>query len=216
MQGNDRDRLTIIVNFTGTRSDCHGISIVFGPVIPIFLYLSITLMDKYKNKNRKSPRAQWWDYAWDGSYFITICTRNREHFFGDVRDAKMKLSAAGIIADVCWREIIEHAKNIELGPHVVMPNHVHGILTLKGNAAPFRYVQPTELAMDNVPDYDPDLLPMTVGRMRFQNPARNSISTIIGGYKAAVSKEPETREYISAGNHVFMITSFGTRKNISA
>lgn len=145
-------------------------------------------MDKYTNKYRKSTKAQWWDYAWDGSYFITVCTRDREHLLGYVREEKMKLSAAGMIADLCWREIIEHAKNIELGPHVVMPNHVHGILTLKGNTEPFRYVQPMELSVDNIPDYDPDLFPMTVGRMRFRNPGRNSISTIIGGYKSAVTK----------------------------
>ena len=61
-----------------------------------------------KNNLRKSSRATWWDYGWDASYFITICTWKREHFFGAVRAEKMTLSEVGTIADLCWREIINH------------------------------------------------------------------------------------------------------------
>ena len=42
-------------------------------------------MDKFKNKFRiPSTRLQSWDYGDDGAYFITICTKNREHFFGEI------------------------------------------------------------------------------------------------------------------------------------
>ena len=147
-------------------------------------------MDKNQHKCRRSSRAPWWDYGWDASYFITICTWNREHFLGEVRDdEKMALSPVGLIADICWREIIDHAENIELGPHVVMPNHVHGILNLRGNARPFAFVPPFESSIETDVDHNPDLLPNTIGRTRFQNPGKNTISTIIGGYKSAVSKE---------------------------
>ncbi|MBL0051771.1 MAG: transposase [Bacteroidetes bacterium] len=44
-------------------------------------------MDKFKNKYRiPSARLQTWDYASDGFYFITICTKNRKHFFGEIVD----------------------------------------------------------------------------------------------------------------------------------
>jgi len=33
---------------------------------------------------------------------------------------------------MCWRDIHDHADDIELGVDVVMPNHVHGILILDG------------------------------------------------------------------------------------
>jgi hypothetical protein len=40
---------------------------------------------KFQNKYRiASARAQWWDYGWNGAYFITICTQNREYFFGEM------------------------------------------------------------------------------------------------------------------------------------
>lgn len=42
----------------------------------------------------------------------------------------MKLSGIGIIADILWYEIKNHAKNVDLGAFVVMPNHIHGILIL--------------------------------------------------------------------------------------
>ena len=37
--------------------------------------------EKFRDKNRKrSARLSTWDYSWNAAYFITICTRNREHF----------------------------------------------------------------------------------------------------------------------------------------
>jgi REP element-mobilizing transposase RayT len=92
-------------------------------------------MKKFRNKYRiPSARAQWWDYANDGAYFITICTKGRECCFGDVVDGEMKLSHVGLLADVFWYEIKNHARNIMLDVFQVMPNHIHGILILDNNA----------------------------------------------------------------------------------
>ena len=86
-------------------------------------------MEKFQNKYRiSSTRLQQWDYRWAGAYFITICTQNREHYFGEISNGKMQLSHVGIIADILWHQIPYHSKNIELGAFVVMPNHIHGIL----------------------------------------------------------------------------------------
>jgi REP element-mobilizing transposase RayT len=86
-------------------------------------------MEKFQNKYRiSSARLQQWDYRWAGAYFITICTQNREHYFGDISNGKMQLSHVGIIADILWHQIPYHSKNVELGAFVVMPNHIHGIL----------------------------------------------------------------------------------------
>ncbi len=86
---------------------------------------------KFQNKYRiESARLKNWDYTSNAAYFITICTANREHFFGEIVDQKMKYSNAGIIANVLWYEIPNHAPNVQLGEFVVMPNHIHGILKL--------------------------------------------------------------------------------------
>ncbi|MFA0961561.1 transposase [Roseivirga sp. BDSF3-8] len=88
-------------------------------------------------KNRKSPRLKNWDYGRDAAYFITICTKDRENFFGEIVNGKMHVSPAGAIAHVLWHEIKNHAKHVELGEFVVMPNHIHGILILDRNGGDF-------------------------------------------------------------------------------
>jgi REP element-mobilizing transposase RayT len=92
------------------------------------------MADKFQNKYRiPSTRLQHWDYGWNAAYFVTICTKNRECFFGEIENGVMNLSGSGIIADVLWYEIKNHATNIELGAFMVMPNHIHGIIFLNGN-----------------------------------------------------------------------------------
>ena len=70
-----------------------------------------------------------------GSSVITICTKNRECYFGEIYNKCMKLLQLGVIADILWYEILNHAKNVDLGNFVVMPNHIHGILILNGNVS---------------------------------------------------------------------------------
>ncbi|MFZ2881781.1 MAG: hypothetical protein WA019_01785 [Candidatus Moraniibacteriota bacterium] len=41
------------------------------------------------NKNRKSNRLENFDYSQNGMYFVTICTKNREHYFGEIIDGKI-------------------------------------------------------------------------------------------------------------------------------
>jgi len=48
----------------------------------------------------------------------------------------MCFSPEGAVADVFWREIKNHAKNIDLGSYVIMPNHVHGIITSNNDIKP--------------------------------------------------------------------------------
>ena len=88
-------------------------------------------MDKFQNKYRiQSARLPNWDYGWNASYFVTICTANRELFFGEILNGKMILSETGEKADKYWLEIPEHFPFVKLDVHVVMPNHVHGIIII--------------------------------------------------------------------------------------
>ena len=93
-------------------------------------------MSKFRNKYRiESTRATWWDYTWNGAYFITICTKDMQHFFGTVINEKMVLSPMGVIAELLWYEIPNRSKDIILGEYVIMPNHMHGILILNAQDA---------------------------------------------------------------------------------
>ncbi len=133
--------------------------------------------DKNKYRNT-STRLQNWDYSWAGAYFITITTKNRDCFFGEIFDGKMVLSNVGILADTLLFEIKNHAKNAKLGEFVVMPNHIHLILILNGNAVGTGHA----LSLQSQP------LNKTIGQQRFQNQGKNTVSSIIGSYKSAVTK----------------------------
>ena len=79
---------------------------------------------------RKSPRLKNWDYTSSAAYFVTICTKDRHHYFGSIENEKVRLSRTGIVADILWYEIKNHASNVTLGEFTVMPNHIHGIIIL--------------------------------------------------------------------------------------
>lgn len=81
---------------------------------------------------RRSIRLPSYDYTSSGAYFVTICTKNRQHFFGEIRNGKMILSKIGKIASQNWRDISNHYDHVELGEFVVMPNHIHGIIWIVG------------------------------------------------------------------------------------
>ena len=88
-------------------------------------------MSLYKNKYRiESSRLKKWDYSAPGHYFITICTKDRKCLFGNVTRGKMILSEMGKIAEQYWREIPDHFNHVKLDEFVVMPNHIHGIITI--------------------------------------------------------------------------------------
>ncbi|HNX44188.1 MAG TPA: hypothetical protein PLJ84_01805 [Bacteroidales bacterium] len=92
------------------------------------------MSDKFQNKYRiPSARLQNWDYGSNAAYFVTICTQNRENYFGKIVETpivKMELSELGKIANQIWNEIPIHFPFVELGEFVVMPNHVHGIIVI--------------------------------------------------------------------------------------
>ncbi|MBN2367040.1 MAG: transposase [Calditrichaeota bacterium] len=88
-------------------------------------------MSLYKNKYRiESSRLKGWDYSSPGNYFITICTKNRKCLLGDVVNGKIVLSEMGKIVENYWREIPNHFNGIILDEFVIMPNHVHGIISI--------------------------------------------------------------------------------------
>ncbi|HAR99985.1 MAG: hypothetical protein US57_C0011G0070 [Candidatus Moranbacteria bacterium GW2011_GWC2_37_73] len=92
------------------------------------------MQEKFKNKYTiKSARLEGYDYSQNGMYFVTICTKNREEFFGEIVDGKMVLNKIGKIAEECWKGIPDHFPFIVLDEFVVMPNHVHGIIEICKN-----------------------------------------------------------------------------------
>jgi REP element-mobilizing transposase RayT len=81
-------------------------------------------------KHRRSIRLKGYDYAYPGAYFVTICTHNREHLFGEIVDSQMQWNEHNCIVQACWDDLPYHYPHVELDAFVVMPNHIHGIIVL--------------------------------------------------------------------------------------
>ncbi len=89
---------------------------------------------KYNPKihHRRSIRLRNYDYSQAGSYFVTICTQNKQCLFGEINNGQMVLNKAGKIVDFIWNDLPKHNKNIMLDAFIIMPNHIHGIITIVG------------------------------------------------------------------------------------
>lgn len=93
-------------------------------------------MDKFKSKYRiPSARAPFWNYSWEGLYFVTICTHNQEHFFGEITVGMMKLSEIGNIVNKEWLKtfVLRPDMNLWMGEYIIMPNHFHAIIGIGKN-----------------------------------------------------------------------------------
>ena len=91
---------------------------------------------KFGGKYRvDTVRAKWWNYINNGVYFVTICTQNREHFFGEISGEKMILNDVGKIVANEWKRTfnIRPDMNLWMYEFVVMPNHLHGIIGIGEN-----------------------------------------------------------------------------------
>lgn len=91
------------------------------------------MAEKFKNKYRiPSNRLQGFDYGSDGAYFVTICTKNRSCYFGNIVETGncpfLRPTRIGQIAIDFWNDIPNHYPFVILDEFVVMPNHIHGIL----------------------------------------------------------------------------------------
>lgn len=84
-------------------------------------------------KLQKQYRYPEYNYGMDGFYFITICTHNRECFFGKVQNGIMCLNAIGSIAYRFFEEIPQHYSYAIPDTFVIMPDHMHGIIEIRNN-----------------------------------------------------------------------------------
>jgi REP element-mobilizing transposase RayT len=91
-----------------------------------------TISRKELNKYQvKSIRANWWDYASNGHYFITICTKNMIPYFGKIINENVRLNEIGNIAKTNWENISTYFPFASVGPYIIMPNHLHGIIKIE-------------------------------------------------------------------------------------
>ena len=80
---------------------------------------------------RKRTRLEGYDYGQNGVYFLTLCSKDKEHILSHIvgrgiLDAPdIELSAYGRCVEAALGFIHEHNPDIMIDKYVIMPNHVH-------------------------------------------------------------------------------------------
>lgn len=82
------------------------------------------------HRGRRSIRLKDFDYRSTGAYFVTICTLERTCLFGEVVDGRMHLNPAGRIVYSRIDALPRHFRHVRIDAYVVMPNHVHIVMSL--------------------------------------------------------------------------------------
>ena len=114
---------------------------------------------KFKNKYRtSSARAAWHDYT-GGIYFVTICTKNREHYFGEItydqnHEALMNLTDIGKNTDEHIRDISTHYPYAEIPLWVVMPNHLHCLVIIRNDVTHEQPISPVKTASISIGNHE--------------------------------------------------------------
>ena len=94
---------------------------------------------------KKHYRLIGYDYSSPGMYFVTITSKFHDIYFGQIKNQQMILNKLGKIIQEVWNEIPSKFNQVNIGESIVMPNHIHGILTMeKSYGLPMINHGPTE------------------------------------------------------------------------
>ncbi len=158
--------------------------------------------DELENKARRnSYRWDYWDYSSAGNYFVTICTAYRQHSFGVIENGVMQLSESGQIVANEIEKLPTYHQRLRLDESVVMPNHIHLLLTLgtedynNGISAPtptpvteiHEFPLPPESPQQDIKAYRKQrrkmLIPKIIGKLKMQTSKQINLHHKTQGYR---------------------------------
>ena len=132
------------------------------------------------DKITKHPRAKWHEYK-TGVFFITICCKEKTHFFGKISDNKMILSKEGQVVQNAFDVLESHHDSVFLDVFTIMPNHIHFICQITKKCD----TKNDNLGVLKPPKYK------KIEQLKFEerNHHNSRLSVIIGGLKSYVTRE---------------------------
>ncbi len=133
-------------------------------------------------RRRNSLRAGAYNYAWTGSYFVTLCLADRHPRFGDVIEGEMCLNDPGTMIANEWRQLPERFPFVETDAFVVMPNHLHGIVVIDSDIGEF-----DPLKRENENRANTRLAPTGGDGFRPRGTSKGSLSRVIQGFKSVTT-----------------------------
>ncbi len=146
---------------------------------------------------RRSIRLKDYDYRQPGAYFVTICTHQRQCLFGQVKKGTVELNEFGQIVQAEWLKSPLIRRELELDVFVILPNHLHGIVSIISGVGA-NGICPPAGAIDRVGAngicppagaIDQPGGANSHSPLRLQGAAPRSLGSFITGFKAAVTKQ---------------------------
>ena len=131
-------------------------------------------------EKRKKQRLQEWIYSDKGSYFLTICCARNKKYLGEIyikvsnmektvgggvldapklesstlSETVMELSEIGKIVDAKIQEMDELFNGVHIDNYVIMPNHIHLLLSVDETSGASRTPPPTASAENKLQHYN--------------------------------------------------------------
>lgn len=95
---------------------------------------------------RKLNRLSNYDYSQPGSYFITVCTKDRKEILSVIEEPSVgnavlgiplvRLSKYGMITEKIILQMQNFYSGVNIDKYVIMPNHIHLIVTITDDGVP--------------------------------------------------------------------------------
>jgi putative transposase len=85
---------------------------------------------------RQSPRLGGYDYARATTYFVTVCTAHRDPILSRIADGVVVLLPAGESVARTWTVVLARTPAAQLLADVVMPDHIHALVSLGADGWP--------------------------------------------------------------------------------
>jgi len=131
---------------------------------------------KPEELHRRSIRLPGYDYSQPGAYFVTLVTHRRVCLFGEVVGEEMRLSQIGEMVHREWLRLPKRFPMVELEEFVVMPNHLHAILVIRGRGTGFDFQDRVRSIKPRAPTSE-----------RYGAPVSGSIPTLIRSFKSSTT-----------------------------
>ena len=139
--------------------------------------------DYFQNRFRiPLATASWHNYR-EGMYFITICTHQQKNHFGRIiprpglEENQLVLTEVGRYVEENLQQITSHYPYAEIPVFVIMPNHLHFIIIIDS----------ADDSNGNVSTGNGCQIHMKI------SPQKGSLSTVIRGFKSAITKYARER-----------------------
>ena len=108
------------------------------------------MADKYLGIYRSETRRVDWHGYNGGEYFVTICTKDRVHYFGEIANGEMQLSAIGQYTQEQFMNVATHYPYAQIPLWIVMPDHIHAIVIIDGKAIKYDADSPAANSTDAI------------------------------------------------------------------